>query len=268
MVGKRHVLEHHAVVVLVERRPSAIAALHGQNPVDRPLLGLALIAPIRMLHAAQTKTNHRAIIHIRIKLVVEFEVPATRLSRRILYLPVTHTPHLLLQNPVGALDHARIGLVNAALAQRKQRIRRIPHRRHSRLHAERIAFFDPKLLKLIHCANHLRVIHGIPQATHGDDGIHHGGENRSQTIALFEMFQHPLLSLLQRNRAQRAHVNALKPVRHPVQHQKEIAPGDNFLRPIQPHTRFVAASDKQFLDAHLLRNFLERLLGVANRKRH
>ena len=79
VIGERDVLEHHLVVVFVERRPAAVLALHREDPVDRALHRLALVAAIGMFHAAQPQANHRAVIDIRIKLVVKLEVPAARL---------------------------------------------------------------------------------------------------------------------------------------------------------------------------------------------
>ena len=81
VIGEWNVLEHHPVVVFVERCPAAVLALHRQYPVNRPLHRLALVASIGMLDATQPQANHCAVIHIRIKLVVELEVPSARLSR-------------------------------------------------------------------------------------------------------------------------------------------------------------------------------------------
>src|SRR5450631_717107 len=55
---------------------------------------------------------------------------------------------------------------------------------------------------------------------------------------------------------------------NPVQNQKEVAPRNQLLGPVQMHARLVAPADKEFFYAHFVRNFFERLLGVANRKRH
>src|ERR1700682_2228832 len=108
VVGEGNILEDHAVIVFVERGPAAVLALHGENPVDGALRRLTLVASVGMLHAAEAKANHRAIIDIGVKLIVKLEVPAARLSLRILDLPVAYVSDLLLQNPVSALHHARV----------------------------------------------------------------------------------------------------------------------------------------------------------------
>ncbi len=230
-------LEHHLVVVFVERGPAAVLALHGKNPVNGALHRLALVTAVGMLHAAQTEANHRAVIHVRIELVVELEVPAAGLTFFIFDFPVADGAYLLLQNPVGALHHARIIRRHTRLAKSKNRIRRIPHRRHAGLHAEGVFLFDAELLKFIERANHLRIVQGITQAAQRNDGIHHRGINRAQTIAHFEMFQHPFLRAPERDGAQRTHVHTLKPMRHPVEHEKEVAPRNQLLRPMQVHAR-------------------------------
>jgi hypothetical protein len=92
------------------------------------------------------------------------------------------------------------------------------------LHAERVLLFDAKLFELIHCADDLGIVERISQAAEGDDRVHHRRINRAQPIAHLEAFQHPFLRSFQRNRAQRPHVDALKPVHHPVDDKKEIPP--------------------------------------------
>ena len=196
---------------------------------------------------AQPQANHRGVIHIGIELVIELEVPAARLALRILDLPVAGLAHLLLQNPVGAFHHPRIVRRNSRFAQGKQRIRRIPHRRHAGLHAESVFLFDAQLFELVERADHLRIVHRIPQAAQRDDRIHHRGINRSQAVAHLEALQHPLLRLLQRHRAQRTDVHALEPVRNAIEHQEEIPPRNQLLRPVQMHARFVAPADERAL---------------------
>jgi len=152
------VLEHHLVIIFVERCPAAVFALHGKYPVNRALHRLPLVAPVRMLHAAQSQTNHRAIVHVRIKLIVKLEVPSARLALLVLDLPVADVSHLLLQNPIRALHHPRIVGRHARLSQSEQRVCRIPHGRHAGLHAERVFFFDSEFFELIQRSNHLRIV--------------------------------------------------------------------------------------------------------------
>ena len=80
VIGKGHILKHHAIVIFVERSPAAVFALHGQNPVNGSLHRLALIASIRMLDPAQARQTMARVVHVRIKLIVEFKIPAARLA--------------------------------------------------------------------------------------------------------------------------------------------------------------------------------------------
>ena len=91
---------------------------------------------------SQRQTNHGAIVNVRVKLVIKLEVPAAGLPLRILHFPVPHGADLFLQNPVGALHHARIVGGNSGLCQREHRICGIPDGRDARLHAESFFFLD------------------------------------------------------------------------------------------------------------------------------
>ena len=154
-----------------------------------------------MLDAAQRQANHRTVIHIGIKLVVEFEVPSARLALLVLDLPVPRIPHLFLQDPVRALHHSSIVRGNSRLAEGEHGICRIPDWGHARLHAEGFTFLDSQLLELIQRPDHLRIIERISLAAHGNDGVHHRRINCPQPVAHFQALQHPLLRALQRDRA-------------------------------------------------------------------
>src|ERR1700686_24545 len=142
----------------------------------------------------------------------------------------------------------------------------MPYWRHARLHAEGIALFNSQLFKLVHGADKLRIVHRISQATQRDDGVHHGGINRSQSIAHLEAFKHPLLRLPQSQRTQRTDVHPLEPMRQAIQHQKEITPRNQLRGPGQMHPRLPPPTDKKLLHSHFVWNFLEWLLRVTNRK--
>ena len=142
MVSEGHVLEDHAVVIFVEGCPAAVLALHGEYPVNGALHRLALIAAVGMLHPAEGEAYHGAVIDIGIELIIELEIPAPGLPFRIFHFPVAHGADLFLQNPVGALHHARIIGGNSGLCQREHSIGCIPDGRDARLHAESFFFLD------------------------------------------------------------------------------------------------------------------------------
>src|SRR5258708_26554747 len=132
-----------------------------------------LVASVGMLDATQAEANHCSIIDIGVKLIVKLEVPAARLSLWILDLPVAYVSHLLLQNPVSPLHHARIVRGYSGFAQSKHGVSGVPYRGHARLHAERVFLFDAQLLELIQRTNDLRIIERVSLTAQGDDGVHH-----------------------------------------------------------------------------------------------
>ena len=268
MVSERYVLEHHAVVILVKGSPPAVLALHGENPIDGPLHRFSLIAAVRVLHVCHSQADHCTVVHIRIELVVKFEIPARRLPFGILNLPVADRAHLLLQNPVRALYHPRIVRRHPRFAQCKQGISRVPDRRFRGLHPERIFFLDTQLFEFIERADDLRIIQRVAQAAQRDDRIQDRWIDCPQSITHLEARQHPLFRLPESDGAQRANMHALSPVRQPIQSQEKISPRDQPLGPVQMHARLIAPAHKQFLDPHLIWNLLERLLGITHGKRH
>ena len=60
----------------------------------------------------------------------------------------------------------------------------------------------------------------------------------------------------------------LEPVCETVEHEKEIAPTDEFLAPLQMKIRVVTAGREEFLNSHLIGNLLKGFLGVGDRERH
>ena len=165
MVRERNVLEDHAIVILVEGSPTATAALHGKNPINSALHRLALIPPIGMFHLCQSQAYHGAIVHVRIEFVVKFEVPAARYSLFIFYFPIARIANLLLQNPISAFDHTLIIGRHTTFAECKKCISRVPQRGLTGLDAEGVGFFYAELFEFVECANDLRVVYGIAQAT-------------------------------------------------------------------------------------------------------
>ena len=166
---------------------------------------------------SQRQTNHGAIVNVRVKLVIKLEVPAAGLSLRIFHFPIPDRPHLPLQNPIGAPDHAGIIARHSALTERKHCVCRVPHGRHARLHAESVFFLDAEFFEFVERSDHLGIVHRIPETAKCDDGVQHGGVDCAQAIAHFEVRQHPLLRLLERDEPQRTNVHPLEPVRHAIQ---------------------------------------------------
>ena len=128
VVGERNVLEHHFIVVFVERGPAAVLALHRQDPVHGALHRFALVASIRVLDPAQPQTHHCGVINVGVELIVKLEVPASRLPAPVLYFPIASLADLLLQRPVGGFHHSRIIRGHSTFAESEHGISGVPHR--------------------------------------------------------------------------------------------------------------------------------------------
>src|SRR5581483_12236632 len=88
----------------VEAAPPTLAALHRQNPVNCPLRHLVLIAFAGVVHFAEREQNLPGIISIRVKLIVELEVPSTWVDLWHLDRPVAFVADFLGENPVSCFD--------------------------------------------------------------------------------------------------------------------------------------------------------------------
>ncbi len=71
---------------------------------------------------------------------------------------------------------------------------------------------DAQLLKLVARANHLRIVFGIAEAAQRDNRVQHGRIDGAEAVGHLKALEHPLLSLLERQLAQRTDVNGLRPV--------------------------------------------------------
>src|SRR5207237_9302059 len=72
----------------------------------------------------------------------------------------------------------------------------------------------------------------------------------------------------EREPAQRTNMHALEPMNHPIEHEEEVAPGEELIAPAQWQARLIAYPYEQLCHAHFVGNLLQRLLGIANRQRH
>ena len=121
---------------------------------------------------------------------------------------------------------------------------------------------DAELLKLVARANHLRIVFGVAQAAQRDDGVEHGRINGAQAVGHLQPLEHPLLGALHGQLAQRANVHRLEPVRHAVESQEKVAPGDEVLAiDAQAQDGVGAAAYEQLIDSLLRGIFLNGFLA-------
>ncbi len=102
VIGERNVLEDHAVVIFVERRPAAVLALHGEES-SRWRAAPTRADSVRWDdRVREAEADHGGVIDVGIKLVIEFEVPAAGLTFFVFNFPVADGADLFLQRPVGS----------------------------------------------------------------------------------------------------------------------------------------------------------------------
>src|SRR6185312_1006301 len=94
VIGKRNLAQKLPVVIDIESRPSAVFALHGEQPVDGALLACLLLNRVGSASAAQGEKDHSRVVNVGIELIGEFEAPARWFYIGPLYAPIAATPNL------------------------------------------------------------------------------------------------------------------------------------------------------------------------------
>ena len=260
VIRERDVLEDHLGVVFVEAAPAAVAALHGQFPLDGARGNLVLIALARIVHLVQGEQHLGGVVGVGIELVVEFEVPAARLGFGHLDRPIALVANFLGEKPVGGLDHAGMVPGNAGFAEHIDSLRGVPDRRNGRLHAERGLghvgggrLLDAQLFKLVARADDLRIVFGVAQAAQRDDGVEHGRIDGAEAVGHLQPLQHPFLRFAQGHRAQGADVDRLGEMHETVENEKEIPPGDERLAiDANAQNRVGATADEELVNSLLV----------------
>ena len=235
-----------------------------------------LITLAGVVHLVEREQHLCGVVGVGIKLVIELEIPAARLGIADFHGPIAFVADFLGEHPVGGLDHARVSALDAGLAQCEDRLRRIPHWRHTGLHAESWLghqfigrLLDAQFLELIPGANYLRIVFGIAQAAQGYDGVQHGRIDGAQPVGHLQPREQPLFRLLEGQRAQRANMHGFSPVRDPIQNNEQIAPGeDGAAIPAKAKDGVGAPAHVQLVDSLLGRDSLERLFGVHDGQRN
>ena len=104
MIGERNLCQGRAVVVAIERAPSAVVVLHPDQPVqaggNRPLHPCM----IRIRDALERHQDERGVIDVGVEIVSEFESPAAWPEIRRGHLPITAADNLPLQEPPSGRD--------------------------------------------------------------------------------------------------------------------------------------------------------------------
>ena len=128
-VTERKLGDQGAGVIGVERAPAAVTRLHTCGPLDCLAQGGVDPGLVGMGNPAQAQDHFGCVVGIGVVVIGELECPCTRRQLGPSNGPVSGSDDLLIQQPVGGIEHRRIVRGNTSLQQRGQRQRGIPHRR-------------------------------------------------------------------------------------------------------------------------------------------
>src|SRR5262249_7972232 len=161
-------------VVGIEGAPTAIAALHADDP-----LGCALDRrPIALAVAAiERHDNDRGVVEIGIMRVLILEGPAAGADAGALLRPATDGREpLLADKPVEALPRRALRLRRAGFEQGMRDKRRVPDRREAGLAVGALWILEhEKLLHRLARGDDVGMIRRVAEAVIHHDGIGHGG---------------------------------------------------------------------------------------------
>ena len=263
VIGEGNVVQKLPVVVGVESRPSAIARLHGQQPVDRPLVAGLLRRGIGGRRLAQRQHHHGGVVDIRVVLVAVKKAPSGRLGVGPLYGPIALAPDLFRQQPIGRPADRRV--VRAALCQRVGADGGIPNRREARLEEEPFAIVHHEVVEVAQRLHPQGVVLGIAQRIQRHHRIHHGRIDGAQPVGTVHALDHPRLGSLDGLPPDALRPAALPPLQQPVHCQEDVVPGE-------PAGVFVErgahARKPDLIQVETRRNRTARVGGMDDGQRH
>ena len=98
------IVQDGLVVVSLEGRPAAVAALHPEHPVEAPPNGLGLLLLIPQLDPLQAHQDGAGVVIVRVIFVIELEGPTARLRSVPLDAPIPVGVGLFRQQPFPGSD--------------------------------------------------------------------------------------------------------------------------------------------------------------------
>jgi len=117
-----------AVVVDVERSPSATPALHAQRPGHTPPAGGIGQRPGTGIGSAQGHHDLGRVVDVGVVVVGELERPASGLEVGTTHRPVARHPDLVREQPIGRRGECRVIRWCAGVGERDHGQGRVPHR--------------------------------------------------------------------------------------------------------------------------------------------
>ncbi len=218
MIGERNLVEVVIRVVGVEGCIAAVARLHAVNPLGSPLYAL----PIAIVAGLQHRPGyHRRIVDVGVVIVAELKRPATAAHARTAVRPVAFfVEQLARPEPVESAQHAGIGSVIVGLLKRQASQARVPYRRHTGLAVGVVGLLDDQAAQGLAGHDAVRMVGAVAEDAESLVGIHHGGENGSQTVATIETIDDPVLRVSERPGTNEARHHPVEHAAHAIECQK------------------------------------------------
>ena len=187
VIGKWDILEPMLGDIPVKRRPAAVAALEGEQPVQRALEHLLSTARFLIAPGAdhpQADEHHRGVVGIGIKNVIELERPpagrpgagSSSTNRRASRTSFVSTSRSRLSEAARSSGRARTRRASRDMN------RGIPNGREAGLDAEILRIIDEEPFEVPDRLLEKRIVIRITEGAHCDDRVEHRGENGGQTV--------------------------------------------------------------------------------------
>ena len=181
-----------ADIVLIERGPAAVAALHPQHPLSTASNCLFPLMGVFGPDAVQCNEHLSCVVDVRVGVVGELERPSTRCGALDLYLPVAPLGYLGGDEPLcRPAQHRTVGR-HARVLQSDHRKAGVPGWRHTSLDAQRVFLLDHEAPKSLHTLAHDRMINAVAEQFERNKRVHPRRLNAAPRTVLFLMVYDPL----------------------------------------------------------------------------
>ncbi len=236
-IGEWHAVKQFARVVLIERSPRSVLRTHRYRPRNTAIHRVA--NEVRIAAFDERQHDHRRIIDVGIRVVVELESPPVTAAKGIFDAPITGgvVRNLLLQSPFHGTLHRRMIFAKSRERECAQRPCRVPHRRHARLKAPAFFVVDDEAIETADAFLHHRMIEAEAHKIERNERIHPWRLNAAPASIGFLPLDDPLRSRLHSALTQRVAGDAI------VDLQKLIEPPHPARTRNAMHRRFRACVD-------------------------
>ena len=225
-IGERHGVEEPRLVVRVERRPAAIAALHAERPVEAVRQGAPSGARARDGQLLQHGNREGRDVDAGIPVVRGLGRPPAGIELGIVHRPVARPDDLPLDQPLARARQRGVAGIETGIEQRPDGVHRVPGRRDERLEDELIAPLRQQILEPLHPAHDGRMVGREADRVQRQHGLDGGGLRAGPLPCPVLVAQHPLDGARHGAAAQRLPGHAAEERDGAVEREEDVAPRD------------------------------------------